>query len=180
MGSQVLVHSRSMCGISCIESMKGGNYHFYTRSQVRHRCLHRNTFGRWGSWLVLTIGSSKKLDLTHNTSPSLNFENSKINVNIKLPRFHFNGSWGSQKNKIKQPTSGNPMWSWARWPYLAQESSWCRWGLLPTLQWLGSWLPTYLPSFLYFHQVDKRFHSGNRTANHSIRKWVMYHQASPW
>jgi hypothetical protein len=33
------------------------------------------------------------------------------------------------------------------------------WGFLPTFWWVGSWLPTYLPSF--FHQVERRFHSGN-------------------
>ena len=45
------------------------------------------------------------------------------------------------------------------------------WGILPTLQWMGSWLPTYLPtSYLVFSsQVERRFHGGNRTVNHSIQ-----------
>ena len=30
------------------------------------------------------------------------------------------------------------------------------WGLLPTLQWVGSWLPTYLASLS--RQVERRFH----------------------
>jgi hypothetical protein len=33
------------------------------------------------------------------------------------------------------------------------------WGLLPTLWWVDSWLPTYLASF--FHQVERRFHNEN-------------------
>ena len=37
-----------------------------------------------------------------------------------------------------------------------------RWGLLPTLQWMGSWLSTYPASFV--HQVERRFHS--RKSNH--------------
>jgi len=42
-------------------------------------------------------------------------------------------------------------------------------GLLPT------YLPTYLVFFVFFHQVKRRFHSANRTANHSIWKWVPLH-----
>jgi hypothetical protein len=45
--------------------------------------------------------------------------------------------------------------------------------ILPTLRWVGSWLPSYLPSF--FRQVERRFHTGNWTANYSIWKWVPLH-----
>ena len=31
-------------------------------------------------------------------------------------------------------------------PNLLKNPLDARWGLLPTLQWVGSWLPTYLPS----------------------------------
>jgi len=47
------------------------------------------------------------------------------------------------------------------------------WDLLPTLLWVGSWLPTYLIGF--FYQVERRFHGENQTANHSIQKWVPLH-----
>jgi hypothetical protein len=48
-----------------------------------------------------------------------------------------------------------------------------RWGLLPILWWVGSWLPTYLNSF--FRQVKRIFCGGNRIANHFIWKWVPLH-----
>ena len=43
--------------------------------------------------------------------------------------------------------------------------------LLPTLLWVGSWLPTYLASF-FFRQVERRFQSGNWTAKDFVRNWV--------
>ena len=42
------------------------------------------------------------------------------------------------------------------------------WGLLLALRWVGFWLPTYLTSF--FHKVERRFHTSNRTINHFIKK----------
>ena len=42
--------------------------HGVSKSQVRHECLHDNTFWRWGLELVLRVGSSKTLDPTVNTS----------------------------------------------------------------------------------------------------------------
>jgi hypothetical protein len=37
---------------------------------------------------------------------------------------------------------------------------------------LASYLPTYL---VFFRQVERRFHNGNRITNHSIQKWVPLH-----
>ena len=47
------------------------------------------------------------------------------------------------------------------------------WGSLPTLQWAGSWLPTYV--VILSRKVERRFHNGNQTTNHSIRKWASIH-----
>jgi hypothetical protein len=47
------------------------------------------------------------------------------------------------------------------------------WGLLSTLRWVDTWLPSYLISF--FHQVERRFHNGNWTISHFIRKRVPLH-----
>ena len=50
------------------------------------------------------------------------------------------------------------------------------WGILPTLRWVESWLPTNLASFFPPPpQVKRRFHIGNRTAKHFVRTWVPFH-----
>ena len=36
------------------------------------------------------------------------------------------------------------------WPYLLKNPRGARWGLLPTLRWVESWLPTYLTNFFFF------------------------------
>ena len=41
------------------------------------------------------------------------------------------------------------------------------WGLLHKLRWVGSWLPTYLASFL--RQAERKLYSANRIANRSFR-----------
>ena len=41
-------------------------------------------------------------------------------------------------------------------PILLKNPLDARWGLLPTLRWVGSWLLTYLISF--FRQVERKFH----------------------
>ena len=43
-------------------------------------------------------------------------------------------------------------------PTLLKNPLGAGWGLLPTLRWVGSWLPTYLASFI--RQVKRRFYSG--------------------
>ena len=58
-------------------------------------------------------------------------------------------------------------------PTLLKNPLGARWGLLLTLRWVGSWLPIYLASLS--HQVERRFDCGNRTANHSIRIWILLH-----
>ena len=48
--------------------------------------------------------------------------------------------------------SGDLTWIWARWSYLAQESSWCRVGFTAYLVVCGllvCYLPTYLPIYIY-------------------------------
>ena len=69
------------------------------------------------------------------------------------------------------------------WPYLLKNPRGARWGLLPTLRWVESWLPTYLTNFFFsffsfffsLRQIERRFHSGNPIANHSIQNWVRLH-----
>ena len=40
-----------------------------------------------------------------------------------------------------------------------------RWGLLPTLQWMGSWLPTYLASMFFLPSREK---VSQRELNHQL------------
>ena len=40
---------------------------------------------------------------------------------------------------------------------------------------VGGLLASYIPSYFFPHQVERRFHSGDRTAHHSIKKWVPLH-----
>jgi hypothetical protein len=58
------------------------------------------------------------------------------------------------------------------WPYLVQESSWCKVGFSACLAvggHLGSYLPTYLPTYLFILlSKEKKFRNGIRTVNHSI------------
>ena len=65
-------HLRSIYAILAVDNMEVGTYHFTSpspKSQVWLGCLHGNTFWRWGSGLVLSVGSSKLLDWTLNTHP---------------------------------------------------------------------------------------------------------------
>ena len=72
------------------------------------------------------------------------------------------------KEIYREPMSSNPMWIWACWPYPAQESFWFKVGYNVYLAAGGLLASYYLASF--FRRVERRFHSGNRTTNHFIRK----------
>ena len=39
-----------------------------------------------------------------------------------------------KKKEKKKPTSDNPKWIWARWPYPVQESPWCKTGYIAYLE----------------------------------------------
>jgi hypothetical protein len=58
-------------------------------------------------------------------------------------------------------------------PTLLKDAPSARHGLLVSLQG-GGFLVSYLLASL-FHRVERRFRSGNRTANHFIRKQVPLH-----